>query len=224
MTTLDYVEIPAYATRLQAKSRISKHGALKLEPKIVTSLPQPPPDSPVTLGVPMSPSKMMFSNLPAMLLSSTLQVPSNPVANPRGGGAKLMSTKDPLSIPIMSVNFKRFTSKIGPVYWMQDRIEEIITWKKGWKVTAVWMSAYAFLCEYAPVSRNIACLSIPGYFPRLVLLIPHAILIGILLHNHPSLHPESTATIPAAGASQAREGIVDWQANLQATQNLMGVV
>lgn len=58
-----------------------------------------------------------------------------------------MSTKDPLSIPIMTVNFKRFTSKVGPVYWMQDRIEEILTWKKGWKVTAVWMSAYAFLCE-----------------------------------------------------------------------------
>lgn len=156
MATLDYVEIPAYATRLKT---LSRRGSLKPEPKIVTPLPQPPPDSPVPPDAPMSPSKMVFSNLPAMLLSSTLQVPSNSVANPRGGEAKLMSTKDPLSIPIMSVNFKRFTSKIGPVYWMQDRIEEIVTWKKGWKVTAVWMSAYAFLCEYPPLSRNTTCLS-----------------------------------------------------------------
>jgi len=118
-----------------------------------------------------------------------------------------MTTKDPLSIPIMSVNFKRFTSKIGPVYWMQDRIEEVVTWKKGWKVTAVWMSAYAFLC----------------YFPRLVLLVPHAILIGILLHNHPRLNPDPDTPSPV-GTAQAREGTVDWQANLQATQNLLGVV
>lgn len=146
MATLEYVDVPAYATRLQA--RMPTAGPLKLEPKILTSLPQPLPDSPSTPSQ-ISQSKPMFSNIPAMLLSSTLQIPSNP-ADARGGGVKLMSTRDPLSIPIITVNFKRFTSKIGPVYWMQDRIEEIVTWKKGWKVTAVWMSAYAFLCERTP--------------------------------------------------------------------------
>lgn len=164
MATLEYVEVPAYATRLQAKRPTP--GPLRPEPKIVTSLPQPPPDSPSS-SAPLSPSKLVFSNIPAMLLSSTLQIPSNPVVDARGGGVKLMSTKDPLSIPIMTVNFKRFTSKVGPVYWMQDRIEEILTWKKGWKVTAVWMSAYAFLCEPSfpfPVSRvNSDQVSFPGW-------------------------------------------------------------
>jgi hypothetical protein len=144
MATLDYVEIPPYATRLQAKSPTT--GLPKPEPKIVTSLPHPTPDSPFH-AVPPSPNRVLFSDLPTMLLSSTLQVPSALVTNPRGGGITLMSTRDPLSIPIMTVNFKRFTSKIGPVYWLQDRIEEIVLWKKGWKVTGVWMAAYVFLCE-----------------------------------------------------------------------------
>ena len=141
MTTLDYVEIPTYATRLQARSPTT--GTLKLEPKIVTSLPQPTPDSPTYANPPLLP----LSNLPTLLLSSTLQLPSSPVANPRGGDVTLMSTRDPLSIPIMTVNFKRFMSKIGPVYWLQDRIEEVIMWKGGWKVTVIWMAAYAFLCK-----------------------------------------------------------------------------
>lgn len=75
-----------------------------------------------------------------------------------GGGTKtklaqqqqptlLMSTKDPLSIPIMTNNFKRFVARVGPVFWVQDRIEEIMFWRRGWKVTGMWMAVYVFLCE-----------------------------------------------------------------------------
>jgi hypothetical protein len=30
----------------------------------------------------------------------------------------------------------------------QDRIEEIILWKRGWLRTTVWMASYAFLCSF----------------------------------------------------------------------------
>ena len=85
-----------------------------------------------------------------MLLSSALQLPANAPTAPRvqitGKGARLLSSKDPLSIPITTTNFRRFVAKSGPIFWLQDRIEEIVLWKKSWKYTLVWMSAYAFLC------------------------------------------------------------------------------
>ncbi|EGO19202.1 hypothetical protein SERLADRAFT_479565 [Serpula lacrymans var. lacrymans S7.9] len=83
-------------------------------------------------------------------------------------------------------------------------------WRKGWQITGVWMAAYAFLC----------------YFPRLVLLVPHAILLGILLATYPSEQLSSTNDRGATPTppSNAGEGTVDWQANIQAIQNLMGAV
>jgi hypothetical protein len=55
--------------------------------------------------------------------------------------------RDPLSIPITTVNFRRFVSKVGPVFWLQDRLEEILMWRRGWTVTSAWMAFYAFLCS-----------------------------------------------------------------------------
>ena len=76
--------------------------------------------------------------------------------NPHNNDPKLLSTKDPLSIPITTVNFRRFVAKVGPIFWLQDRIEEIVMWRKGWKYTAVWMCAYTFLCEYVCLgSKNL---------------------------------------------------------------------
>lgn len=124
----------------------------------------------------------------------------------------LLSTKDPLSLPIMSNNFKRFVSKVGPVFWVQDRVEEILLWKKGWRVTGTWMAVYAFLC----------------FHPRMVLLLPHAIIIGVILSTYPYTKTSETVI---AGAHQEQpqqpqstEGSVPWQANIQAIQNLMGAV
>jgi hypothetical protein len=58
----------------------------------------------------------------------------------------LLSCRDPLSLPIITNNFKRFVARVGPVFWLQDRIEEILFWKRGWRRTASWMALYAFLC------------------------------------------------------------------------------
>ncbi|EAU82496.2 hypothetical protein CC1G_08247 [Coprinopsis cinerea okayama7 len=124
----------------------------------------------------------------------------------------------------MTNNFKRFVSKIGPVFWLQDRIEEIVLWKRGWKVTLTWMALYAFLC----------------YFPKFVLLLPHAAIIGIILSTYPyppsgspfslntsapsSSDPNGQDTAHLHAPATAPEGSIPWQANIQGIQNLMGAV
>lgn len=69
-----------------------------------------------------------------------------------------------------------------------------------------------------------------GYFPRLVLLLPHVIVLSILLATHPSLHApnadadEEKKQAPTAPPAPVGEGSVDWLANVQAIQNLMGIL
>ncbi|TFY64843.1 hypothetical protein EVG20_g5807 [Dentipellis fragilis] len=210
MATLDYVDVPSYATRIVSEPPAEKKNP-QPPPKIVTSLP-PQDDSVSSPANPMTPTgRSTFGNLPAMLLASTLQLPAGAApGNPRNS-TQLLSTRDPLSVPIMTVNFRRFIAKIGPMFWLQDRIEEILMWRKGWKVTAMWMAVYAFLC----------------YFPRLLLLVPHAIILAVLIVGHPSRRPDAssdpTVLLPPPKAN-AREGSTEWLANIQGVQNLMGAV
>ncbi|KAJ7180845.1 hypothetical protein C8R46DRAFT_1070756, partial [Mycena filopes] len=215
MATLDYIDVPASASRLRPQSkRHSSHGhEIRRAPKIITSLPHPAPPPPMhrrsdsASSIITSPTKSAVTLLPQLLLSS---LPSNPPqqgpANPRGKQHvnTLLSSRDPLSVPILTVNFKRFIERVGPIFWLQDRIEEIVLWKRGWKVTGVWIAAYAFFC----------------YFPRLLLLLPHLTLIAIIL----ATHPQTTNKPPPAPEAPAETGSVDWQANIQAIQNLMGLI
>lgn len=247
MATLDYVDIPPGATRLRSTSKndespkrqLSTSSDLRTAPKVYTNLPNPTATSPTTIHARQS-SMSSFSAasltsptlsfIPQLLLSSTIPggvgsggdeatpansstgapSPSNPRQSLYPENYTLLSTKDPLSLPIMSNNFKRFVAKIGPVFWMQDRVEEIVLWKKGWRVTGTWMAVYAFLC----------------FYPRMVLLVPHAIIIGVILATYPYGKNGGTNASMAANAqqSQAAEGSVPWQANIQAIQNLMGAV
>ncbi|KAJ7696465.1 integral peroxisomal membrane peroxin-domain-containing protein [Mycena rosella] len=210
MASLDYIDVPAVATRLRPQSPDDGH-QIRRAPKIVTSLPHPRPppmhrrtDSAASIS---SPAKTAVNLLPQLLLSSLpSNAPPQGPSNPRGKqqANTLLSSRDPLSVPILTVNFKRFIERVGPIFWLQDRIEEIIFWRRGWKVTGVWIAAYAFLC----------------YFPRLLFLLPQLILIGIIL----ATHPETTHKPPPAPEAPAESGSVDWQANIQAIQNLMGLV
>lgn len=86
-------------------------------------------------------------------------------------------------------------------------------WRKGWKYTAVWMCAYMFLC----------------YYPRLALLLPIVALLGALLATHPALRTGGDlsagappAKVPPPAAAPVSEWSMDWLANVQAIQNLMG--
>ncbi|KAF8177855.1 integral peroxisomal membrane peroxin-domain-containing protein [Pholiota molesta] len=220
MATMDYVDVPPGAIRLRKppKSTAKDDGAsteLRPLPKIVTALPHPsPPPSPTSFrrksllaATAESLASPTLSLIPQLLLSSMLpDAATHPCTSaPRTKGeVVLLSTKDPLSLPIMSVNFKRFVTIVGPVFWLQDRVEEILLWKRGWMRTAVWMCAYAFLC----------------FYPRLLLLLPHIALISIILSTYP--YPNSTSDQQTPNVPPT-EGSVPWQANIQGIQNLMGM-
>ncbi|KAG6898707.1 hypothetical protein C0993_004956 [Termitomyces sp. T159_Od127] len=210
MASLAYISVPPCATRLESPSQ-----SLQRAKKVTTPLPNgtsqlsaPSTNTPTQTGMNSS-TAAAFSLLPQMLLSSTLPTtPSSPSAKDKEKekekvtrkGLQLLTTKEPLSIPITTANFKRFVAKVGPIFWMQDRIEEVILWKRGWRVTGVWMAAYAFFC----------------YFPKMVFAIPHLALIGIMLASYPYTKPKPGETFPTDS--------VNWQGNLQGIQNLMGFV
>ena len=69
-----------------------------------------------------------------------------------------------------------------------------------------------------------------GYFPRLIFLLPHAVILGVMLVWHPALRKgESLDALPPrviqpVPQTQSSEGSADWLANIQAIQNLMGAV
>ena len=145
MTGLDYVNIPACATVVppDVKNRPDAKAHASLPPLSPSTDDPPSPSS----AQGNTPTRSVFGNLPTLLLTSSLQIPTNAFnENPRNV-SQLLSTRDPLSIPITTVNFRKFIGKLGPIFWLQDRIEEIITWRRGWKVTVMWMIAYSFLCE-----------------------------------------------------------------------------
>lgn len=146
---MDYVDSPAVARRLS----IDDARPTQSQPRIHTLGPVrslTTPTEPTT-----SSAKTMLSNLPNILLASTAGIPISGNVSGQGGPGTLISTRDPLSIPTTTANFGRFVPKVGPIFWLQDRIEEIVMWKRGWKVTTVWMAIYAFLCQ-SPFSRQVS--------------------------------------------------------------------
>ncbi|KJA20142.1 hypothetical protein HYPSUDRAFT_204027 [Hypholoma sublateritium FD-334 SS-4] len=234
MATMDYVDVPAGAVRLRHTTpKDDPSSEILPVPRIYTSYPHPsPPPSPTTVqrraslfsASTDSLASPTLALIPQLLLSSTLAgtadgVSASGSAPATGTGTArrtdepvYMSSKDPLSLPTMSVNFKRFVSIIGPVFWLQDRIEEVVLWKRGWLRTTVWMAAYTFLC----------------FYPRLLLLTPHIALISIILSTYP--YPDKPSVDPLKIPEQAEagapvtEGSVPWQANITGIQNLMGSV
>ena len=145
MSTFDYVDIPPDVIRLQSPPATNP---VRPFTKISTSLPpqSPSPDAPSPTTSTFNPTKSLSSIL--LNTSFPVSIPTSPC--PRKSNMTLLSTRDPLSIPITTVNFRRFVARVGPVFWLQDRVEEVLMWKRGWKVTAVWISVYAFLCTCYP--------------------------------------------------------------------------
>lgn len=171
MATLDYVDVPSAATRLQPSTRRSGPDSLdsiRPAPRVLTTLPHPSRNPTTQLGsrhsrsrsqspsvtnfsaALASPTKTAFNILPQLLLATSVPSPAPTGSQPAGRpNAKptLLTTRDPLSIQITTVNFRHFVAKVGPIFWLQDRLEEILFWKRGWKVTSLWMAVYAFLCR-----------------------------------------------------------------------------
>ena len=141
MDALDYIDIPIGATRLRNTKNAKSHD-IRPAPKIITAVPNPsPPPSPTSMrrkpSILASPATSLapptLSLIPQLMLSASLP-PSlpNPSATAPAASktdpihATLLSSRDPPSFPIMTINFKRFLSIVEPVFWLQDRVEEVI--------------------------------------------------------------------------------------------------
>ena len=261
MATLEYIDIPDGATQLRGISNNTGQVSNDIRPatKIMTGLPPSP--SPFkergsllssSLSTNSALSSPALSLLPQLLLSSPLPPSlSNPAivsssnATPASSSSSpqncrkndhysksLLSSRDPISIPMMTSNFKRFVSVIGPVFWLQDRIEEIMLWKCGWLKTTAWMASYAFFCsfQFLHVLEHLTHLCKLGFYPRLLLLLPQVAIIGIILATYPYPPTSSSSSDPLFYAADdplslsgpPTEGSIPWQANIQGIQNLMG--
>lgn len=143
---LEHVQIPSYATMLhsQVSSSPSRH-----VPKVASTPPKSESVTAITPSIRQQPqSPKSTFNISSAILASGITMPNaSPPKNPRKT-SNLTSSMVPLSLPTTTANFRRFAAKCGPVFWFQDRVEEVVLWRKGWKVTTAWMCAYAFICMY----------------------------------------------------------------------------
>lgn len=84
----------------------------------------------------------------------------------------LTSQREPLSLPAMTNNFRRFVARCGIVFWLQDRVEETLFWKKPvW--TWAWFLVWGFI----------------SFYPRLLLLVPSAVIVLVILNQYEKSHP-----------------------------------
>lgn len=137
---MDYVQIPSYASRIIQAEHAAP--ASKVETR--------PPQSEHTSVRPQGkdpPAPKQHFTIPSAILASGIAIPSPSPRNPRKKTG-LVSSSEPLSLPTTTNNFRRFALRSGSIFWLQDRIEEIVMWKKSYRITVAWMSTYAFLCEY----------------------------------------------------------------------------
>ncbi|KAF9927091.1 hypothetical protein BGZ67_007676 [Mortierella alpina] len=71
----------------------------------------------------------------------------------------------PLTIQATTINFTRFVHKTTGLFWFQDRVEDILTWKDPWN-TAFVLVLYCFVCIY----------------PVLLFLLPQCIMAAIMIY------------------------------------------
>lgn len=154
-----WVEIPPYATSLSegndekgvSQTRLTPPSSPHVNPSSIADTNDDVQKSGPKRDRAQSSGSFISGNLTNAVLSAALNVPSSATpSDPRKTAGRLLSTRDSLSIPVTTVNFRRFVSKTGPVFWFQDRVEEVIFWRKGWKVTTAWIIAYSFICKDIP--------------------------------------------------------------------------
>lgn len=110
----------------------------------------PPAAAPATV----LPSQRLTTQLSDLLLSAV--VPGIPPASSSAAAAdagprKLSSRKEELNLTSTTGNFRKFVLKVGVVFWLQDRIEEVFTWRKpAWSV--------CFALAWALIGRSACCL------------------------------------------------------------------
>ncbi|KAF9506877.1 hypothetical protein BS47DRAFT_1352363 [Hydnum rufescens UP504] len=184
--TPQYIPVPPYATLLPSEG--SGIGEGKLPPAILVSggsrLDLPGGGSKL-VGTEASSStqtpKPSFSNsfsFPNIFMPSPIQShPGNPNPAPPGASSgaaasnnALLIMRDPLALQLTTANFRRFSSRAGPILWVVERVEEVLLWRKGWKYTATFISAYAAI--WLPTTTY-SCLAECNRLVCNAFLVPH---------------------------------------------------
>ncbi|BEI97419.1 hypothetical protein CcaverHIS631_0210080 [Cutaneotrichosporon cavernicola] len=204
-----------------------------------STFPPPPSAPPVRKLIPTTTG--LSTNVSDLVLSSLLpaNLPKLPSTHPPGRARELTSQREGLGLNVMSNNFRRFVTKVGPIFWLQDRVEEVLFWQKPtW--TWAWILTWTFIC----------------FQPRVLLFLPTAILLVLYTwlqerkHPVPSLfgvtltptpagsmrvggddnpNSYSVSTAPDSDGTpvvppKEAEPSVDYFMNIQAIQNLMGLI
>jgi hypothetical protein len=246
---LDYASIPDYAALLPAKDDAPEPRSTTAPTRrfsldaLSTNLAFVSETSPTGDHARTAPGPQGSFSLANLLISSAINIPAlQSGSSPRGPPRALLSTKEPLSIPVTTSNFRRFVSRIGFLFWALDRMEEILMWRKGWKYTTSWIVLYCTICEPVLLSgenyvSNIYILHSSGYKPWLLMLFPNIGIISVMLLSYhapekpssgrPRTHiadPFLSASAQPPSSGPAAEGSAAWLANIQALQNLMGLM
>lgn len=137
--------------------------------------------------------------------------PITPIQN--SSSTQTSNEKESLSLQTTTTNFKNFVIKSGPIFWFQDRVEEILTWKHSLQTT-FWAALWAWL------SIN----------PTFFILLPNLALIAILLSAYPNSNEidskESVINLDEEHeplpTNEPKEGSVDYLSNMQNIQIMMG--
>ncbi|CEQ41669.1 SPOSA6832_03402, partial [Sporobolomyces salmonicolor] len=139
--------------------------------------------------------------------------------------------KEPLSLQATSVNFRRFVQKSGPIFVAQDAAEAVLRWEDPTK-TVFFAGAWAFLCASCPVLNAVRqdlishCVR-SGWCPQLVLFVPSLVLVAVLLTTYSARRgngppPDSPDGPTSLSSAPPTEGSIDYLANLQNIQIMMG--
>lgn len=161
----DYVDIPSFATPLVSEIN-SSDSDIRAVHKVSTPLPNSENSEPSSLSSSQSqshPNAKPSFNITSILVSSGLHIPSPSAASPRRA-PHLLSTRNSLSLPTTTSNFRQFVAKSGPIFWAQDRLEEIFLWRKGCAYTTSWMIGYTFLCKFNITNVTLTLISVDRLF------------------------------------------------------------
>jgi hypothetical protein len=175
--TMDYVHIPVGAHLLLDGGTVEEY---------TVSLPPRQPGLPIEILHSQTPGTSLAVNSPDpkethqrssstssflvnQTLTQVLNIPSLPTElSDESSKHTLLTSRHPLSLPITTVNFRRFVSRSGAIFWFQDRIEEIVLWKRGQKYTIAFMAAYTFLCKFLKSSGQFSEFQLQqASFPKL---------------------------------------------------------
>lgn len=247
-TILSFVQLPPGAVRIAPPAKQTP--VERPEQTEARAFP-PPPTAPAARKFAVPSTSSLSSNVSDLVLSSLLP-PNLPKASavhvPSGRARALTTQREELGLNVMSNNFRRFVTKVGetqalltvqvgPIFWLQDRVEEVLFWQKPvW--TWAWMVTWTFIC----------------FKPRILFFLPTALLLILFTYLQERKAPVAPIfgvpqTAPPVGTARVGSGetghsastapetegaptvppkeaetTIDYYMNIQAIQNLMGLI